>query len=1075
MRSNESVIDNENVVLLDQLKLHLPNTTRASIAVGYFFISGFAEIMNSFEKIEKSDNPDHVIRLLISPITNRITAEALLASNESFGDVQRMASTSINDGKKKAVGQVRDSLGHMPQSRQDQDAVARLIDLIRKKKLQVRVYTKAQLHAKAYIFELDNPQLPRMSIVGSSNLSISGIREHTELNLRTNVDNDSEKLLEWFDRHWEESEEFTEEMSNIMDDSWVKTRTPQDVYHKAVLHEHGTLDDIDGGDVEGIGPLKLFDFQKMAVANAISKINEYGGVIIADVVGTGKSYIGSMILKYLKEKNRSKPLIICPPHLIDMWKNYMTIFDVHAEVVSRYKIGMEDNILQRYTNCDVVLVDESHNFRNRNNAYDALYSFMEQQPDDSCIIMLTATPISNSVNDLKNQLKLFPADRISNVPPLGNTNLDEYFKGAEQAHQLTPEGEDRIREMLRHVLIRRTRKQIQDNFAKKDGDRYYLESESGRKYFPRRKLDNPKEYDIDMVYQNSFEKIQKYIESLKLARYTPGNYIKEEYRNTTHPQYKKYNDLTTSMLSLTGIVRTVLLKRMESSIAAFTSSVNNYEKGSDKFLDYLKDGIVPIGKDYQDRIYKSVMYDDEEYDYGDELGPSAYDIEAFDIDRWKADIVSDIATFNSMLNLLPKKEKFHKFDDKVHTLLNILESRKDQKILLFTESRVTAQYIYSYLKEKMPDTRMEQIDSKKSSREKNEFIRRFDPVNNNADVPPERQLDLLISTDVLSEGVNLQAGKTAINYDFHWNPVRLIQRVGRIDRIGSEHDTVDIINFLPTAKIDEHLGLRERVAGKIETIRKIIGQGQNILEASEIVDSSAVVDIYSGQDSVLDKSSDSILDLIQTAAELDAEKIRGNDELRKKIENLPLGIRSATGSGILLVACEADERILLDGGIISTKTFRRHYKIQDGNITKMTASSFLKELGDGSNKSKVPVDSQHGDMLNDAWKKFTRDVKNEQARRQTVKLQTYFERKLQTIAEDDVIGRRAMRLVPKITQMMVTNRQPYRNLNDLRRRINKESLDDAAIIEQLESILKRPYHYRREVGRPRILYSMMVK
>ena len=1070
--SNESVIDNENVILLNQLQQHLPNTTRASIAVGYFFISGFAPIMDSFSKIEGSGNPDHVIRLLISPVTNRLTAEALLASNESFEYAQRKASTSIIDGKSIAKEQIRDSLGHMPQSLQDQKVVTKLVSLIRQKKLQVRVYTKERLHAKAYIFELDNPQLPRMSIVGSSNLSISGIKENTELNLRTNVDNDSEKLLEWFDRHWEEAEEFTEDMADVMDDSWITTRTPEEVYQKAALHEHGTLDEI---DVRESGHLKLFEFQKMAVANAISKINEYGGVIIADVVGTGKSYIGSMILKYLKENNRSKPLIICPPHLIDMWEKYMDEFRVDAKVLSRYKIGMEDNILQQYTNCDVVLVDESHNFRNRNNAYEALYSFMEQQPDDSCIIMLTATPISNSVNDLKNQLTLFPADSISNVPPLGNDSLDEYFKGVEQDHQLTQEGEDKIRDLLRYILIRRTRKQIQDNFAKKDGDRYYLESESGRKYFPKRNLNNPQEYDIDKVYQNSFERIQEYIESLKLARYTPGEYIKKEYRATTHPEYKKYNDLLTSMISLTGIVRTVLLKRMESSIAAFTSSVNNYAKGSDKFLEYLKDGIVPIGKDYQDRIYKSIMYDDEQYDSDDEPGKSAYDIEAFDTDQWKTDIISDIAVFEKMLKHLPNKEKFHRDDDKLHTLLKILQSRRGEKILLFTESRITAIYIYDYLKEKIPDVKIGQIDSMKSTKDKNSLICKFDPENNNSDVTPKNQLDILVSTDVLSEGVNLQAGKTVINYDFHWNPVRLIQRVGRIDRIGSKHDTVDVINFLPTTKIEEHLHLKERVATKIETIRKIIGHDQKILETSEIVDKDAVIDIYSGQDGVLDEATEGLLDIIQTASEIDAESIRGNTELKKQTEALPLGIRSATGSRRLLVACEADERMLLDDDVVHTKTFRRYYLVDGDVVTKMTASSFLKEMRDNSKKSSVWLDSQHEDMLNVAWKKFTRDVKNEQAKKRTIKLQTYFERKLRGITEDHDLGLRAKKIMPEIMRMMVTNRQPYRNLHDLRKRINKDSLDDKTILEQLESIFKNTYHYHKDIGKPRIIYSMRIQ
>ena len=1068
--SNESVIDNENVVLLDQLNTHLPNTTRASIAVGYFFISGFAAIMDSFAKIEESDDPNHVIRLLISPKTNRPTAEALLASNESLDDVRRKAETDHVDGQSVASQQIRDSLGHMPQTEQDRRAVLKLAELMRRGKLHVRVYTKAQLHAKAYIFELgDNSALPRFSIVGSSNLSISGIREHTELNLRTNVDNDTVKLLEWFDRHWEEAREFTEEMADLIRDSWIKDRSPVDVYRKAVMHEYGDLP-------REIGPesRQLFEFQRMAVLKALKMLEEYGGVIVADVVGTGKSFIGSMILKHLKDIKRAKPLIICPPHLIDMWKDYMLRFDIYAEVVSRYKIGMGGNILSRYTNCDVILVDESHNFRNRTNAYDALHAFMEQQSDDASIIMLTATPVSNGVTDLKNQLGLFPAERIRDIPPLGNTSLDEYFKGSEQDHRLTEEGEEKIRELLRHILIRRTRRQIRENYAKRDGERYYLELKSGeRRYFPKRNMTTPREYDIDKVYLSSFEAILDHVERLTMARYSPGDYIREEYQDTTHPQYKKYNDLANRMKSLIGMVRSGLLKRMESSIAAFAASVANYRKGSQKFLDLLKKGIVPIGKDYQDAIYKSIIYDDDEYDL-EELGESDYDIGAFDVARWRADLVHDIGEFGKILNYLPDEEDYPKFDDKFDSLLEIIRNR-DGKVLLFTESRVTAEYLHRRINAAMPGIRLGQIDSHKSAAEKRDMVGRFDPANNNASFSSQEELDILVSTDVLSEGVNLQAGRTVINYDFHWNPVRLIQRVGRIDRIGSKHETVDIVNFLPTTEVEAHLGLRERVSNKISTIRRIIGHDQTILEPTEKIDEEAVIDIYAGVEDVLDTDSEGILDMIQTTAEMDAEAIQNDEELRRKIAELPLGIKSSVGGergGKMLVACEADETLLRNGEVVDTKTFRRYYVVSDDGVQKVAASQFLARLGEAKGGAVRDAGPQQGSRTRDAWARFARDMKNEQARMRTTKLQTYFEKRLTRIAEDRKTGRRAMVLLPRVTRMMVSNKQPYTALHNLRKSINSDVLDDGQILGELEAILKEEYRYTREIGRPRILYSM---
>ena len=1069
--TNESVIDNENVILLDQLKEHLPDTYRASIAVGYFFISGFAEIMDSFNKIENSDNPDHVIRLLISPTTNRLTAEALLASNESFEDAQRKAATSNVNGRDVAAEQIKDTLGHMPQTANDYKAVAKLIQMIRSKKLYVRVYTRERLHAKAYIFELDNKQLPKMSIVGSSNLSISGIREHTELNLRTNVDNDSEKLLEWFDRHWDDAEEFTEEMADIMHDSWTNKRRPIDVYRKAVMHEYGDLpEDV----IDNVEARELFEFQKMAVLKSIRMLDAYGGVIVADVVGTGKSYIGSVILKYLKEAKGAKPLIICPPHLIDMWKDYMSMFDIYAEVISRYKIGMDDNVLNHYTNCDAILVDESHNFRNKTNSYEALHGFMERQRDDSYIVMLTATPVSNGVTDLKNQLNLFPAERVKDIPPLGNTSLEEYFKGTEKEHSLTPEGEDKIRELLRHILIRRTRRQIREKYAKQDGKRYYLEMENGeKKYFPERNLTTPREYDIDKVYLSSFDDVLRHIENLTMARYSPGDYIKDEYRKTTHPEYKKYNDLANRMKSLIGMVRSGLLKRMESSIAAFETSVNNYAEGSQKFLDFLKKDIVPIGKDYQDAIYKSIAYDDDLYDF-DNLGKSDYSIDAFDVVKWRADLVHDIGEFDKILNYLPDEKDYSESDDKFDSLLEVIRNR-DEKILLFTESRVTAKYLFKRITKELPDIRVDQIDSLKSSADKRKLVGRFDPINNNMP-KPEEELDMLVSTDVLSEGVNLQAGRTVINYDFHWNPVRLIQRVGRIDRIGSKHETVDIINFLPTTKIESHLGLQERVASKIDTIRRVIGHDQVILEPSEKIDKDAVIDIYAGVEDVLDLDSEGILDMVQTVAELDAEEIQNDGALKRKIVSLPLGIRSSVGGNKMLVACEADETLFRNDEKIDAKTFRRYYMVTDDTVQKMTASSFLKLLGDAKDKAVQDTGPNYNGFVRDAWAKFTRDMKNEQAKKRITKLQSFFEKKLNAISDDEVLGRRAQLLLPRIKAMMVNNKKPHTTLHNLRKKINSDDLDSTKIIGNLESIFKdeKKYRYRREIGKPRILYSMEI-
>jgi ERCC4-related helicase len=1084
MSDNDIVIDNENIILQDKLQEYLVDTNQASIAVGYFFISGFAEIMDSLKKMEDSKDPEHMMRLLISPTTNRRTAEAMLAGNEAYEETK--IKSKIPEEAEKSVEktrvEVKKTLEYMPQSEKESLAVKKLIDLIRKKKLQVKVYTKVQLHAKAYIFELDNKHLERVAIVGSSNLSISGIKQHAELNINTVHPHLAQEVKEWFDRHWndESCKEFTEDIAEILEYSWAgKGNTPSDVYGKAVLHEHEEkYDEFLIGDLESdmTSAVKLFDFQEKAVNNAIKKLEDYGGVIIADVVGMGKTFMGSAILKYLRKNDRSKPLIICPPHLRSMWEGSLKKFGISGEIESRYKIGMEGNILQNYTHCDVILIDESHNFRNSTtNAYKALLAFMEEKTDDSKVIMLSATPISNSIKDLKNQLKLFPSERLEKIPPLGSTTLDEYFKKTEDETGITPEGTEKIRELLKYVLIRRTRTQIIEKYAKPDGDRWYLEHIDGKKYIPKRMLKNPEEYDADKVYNNSYELIENTIRDLMMARYAPGKYVKEEFVNE-----KKYQDLLQTTKPLVGIVRTSLLKRMESSIKAFDTSVNTYLDGYKLFRKQLDNGIIPVGKEFRDEIYKKLQYEDD-YDLNLTDIESIYEIEKFDVELWKKDLEDDIIKFSSISGLLGREE-FEKRDDKLHKLRDLIKTH-NEKILIFSESAVTVKYIYRYLHKEFPEKKIEHIDSKQETGKKNEFVKRFDPKNNDAKISKDQELQILISTDVLSEGVNLHAGKIVINYDFHWNPVKLIQRVGRVDRIGSEHEFIEIFNFLPTSKIDATLSLKDKVANKIKTIRKIIGHDQQILEETEIIDLTSISPIYNPDEKNNDALNPTlgILDMEESNSEKHADEIKKNEIELEYFKKLPFGIRSISGKGKLLIACEAEEIIVDQNGItISKQTFRKHYEVIAGVANPISSTLFLKQVGINSKKTSIKVDPDYDEFVNTAWIKFNRDMKNAKAKNKILKHQEYFDKALKRIGTNvPSLAKRAMPLSSFVMKPMRGNYQPYRRLIDLHKKIDGDVNNDfdIMIIEELEKIMKSEYgkiSYRKEITKPKILYSIMV-
>ena len=1094
---SENIIDNEHNILLDHLRADLPQAHRTSIAVGYFFISGFAQIMDKLDKIENSNDPNHVMRLLISPTTNRATAEALLASNESMDAVKRSVITG-EESEEKSVeivkNQIKQTIEYMPQISQDKMAAIKIRDLIKRKKLQIKVYTKEQLHAKVYILEQDVPSMPRLAIIGSSNLSISGIKEHTELNLKINHSEDTKGLLQWFDCHWNEQscKEFTREVADIIQESWAGTeRSPSDVYHKAILHEHEKkFEDLKIKDRDLTRRAKkLLKFQSVAVSDAINKLEDYGGVMISDVVGTGKTLIGTAIIKYLVENHNSKPLIICPPHLIDMWKDYLKDYNIHGDAISRYKIATDDSLLDGYTNCDVILIDESHNFRHSStNSYKALKSFMDEKTDESRIIMLSATPISNKLTDLKNQLELFPKDMLTRIPVLSSKTLHEYFKGAEVDGTITQKGIDDTRELLRHILIRRTRQQIIEKYADFDEEKklHYIIVDGEKNYFPNRNLKNPSEYNINKVYNDSFQDIDDTLKNLSLARYNPGKFIKDEYVDNPDPKYDKYRDLKSHSLSLVGIVRTSLLKRVESSIQAFSDSVNNYTQSHQKFKKLLRNDVVPIGKDFQDIIYRTITDSDYDAYEGDiENIKSYYEIDAFHKDDWICEIQKDMDKFAKMAGYLQSSSDFTRHDDKLHILVDLLKVRNKDKILIFSESASTARYIANYLKtnkvqKEIGNRIVDQIDSK-NNKSKNEIVWRFDPVNNNKPHKniKEKVIDILVSTDVLSEGVNLQSGRVVINYDFHWNPVRLIQRVGRVDRIGTKHDEIEIINFLPTTEGEQSLQLRDKVAQKIQLIKRIMGSDYQILESTETLDPYSITNIYTCDDNVFDTKSSGILDIEDTKAEQEAENIKKNKKQFDMLKNMPYGIRSAVGNDKLLVACEAKEIIINEelSKEVSNRIFRQHYEVSsEGKLEEIFATKFLELLGNGAFITPSKIDSKYDELIAVAWKEFSRKVKYA-APHKPLKHQKFFKDKLEDISQSLGEDKVSYDLKEFIGQRMIVNHQPYKKLIEIHEEIDRGENEHKVVLQKLNDLCNEHSQtkYTKKVSKPRILYSMMIK
>ena len=1073
--TDDRVIDNKKIILEDQLVHILPDTKKASIAVGYFFISGFSSIVDYFEKINNSPDKNHKVRILMSPTTDQRTAEALIESNEHLQSIEKKISQNgypsqdnINEKISDTNTKVKQSLEYMPQTDSDQDVVSKLLSMVKNKKLQVRVYIKEKLHAKAYIFELDNNQLPAIAIVGSSNMSISGIREHSELNLKTREPSDAVKLLEWFDEHWSESEPFTKELADIMTNSWAgKKRQSIDVYHKALAHEFKhKFDQKTELEIIKVNTMKLFDFQKDAVIDSISSLEKYGGIIVADVVGLGKSYIGSTILKYLQERDKTNALIICPPHLILMWEEYSDANNINAKIISRGKLGRDNFSLDKYSNCNLVLIDESHNFRNTNTkSYNMLESFMIK--NNPKVIMLTATPLSNDLLDIKHQLKLFPNGNETSIPPADEVGLDAFFKRFSK--EKLDINKEEFRDFLQHVMIRRTRKYIIENYADRDeNDKPYITVNEKRQYFPKRDMSNPEQYDIDKVYIGKYDSIEQLLgnKSLKLARYVPGKYLLPEYQND-----EKYVDLFKSSISLEGLIRTSLLKRMESSVAAFASSIEHYKLGCERFIEYLREGKMPIGKEFSKEIYDTIIdisEGEEDIDFKMPDIISKYDIKAFDIDQLQEDIINDIAKFNEIESRIPKNKE--KDDDKLHKLKELIQTNINKKILVFTESKVTADYIGSYIKKEIKELSDKMAIVSSSSEKKMNIVKRFDPEHNPGKESVDNPISLLISTDVLAEGVNLQTGQMVINYDFHWNPTKLIQRVGRIDRIGSNHEKIEIINFLPNPQLEKSLNLKKIVESKIGKIHDIIGMGNPILTNTEQVNTDAMYAVYDERnDDILD--TDDILSFQASKFETDVRQIRNTGKWQD-IESLPYGIRSTVGNRKLLISCEA---INPNG-----TAFRRYYEVgSDLNAKKTTAGIVLSKIKEYTNTESKDDANDYNKRIKAAWEQFILDMNHVKIRQPKPRsYQKWFSTKLIEISQRNPHREKDISRLVKFSRHPILDRTLDTKMKNLYKSAQK-GVGDMKFLEELELIHDEHIDdiketRREEITKPKILYSMMV-
>jgi superfamily II DNA or RNA helicase len=949
--------------LLSRFKSTLKDTQLFDVLVGYFRASGFYQLYDALEPVEK-------IRILVGLSVDRdsydmiqyhhqmgmIDYESHKRTKKAFQENLKAEIENSDELDNRLELGIRKFIEFLQANCQDPE-----IDKAfhgNGKKLEIRAYPSKNIHAKVYIgkFKPEDRDYGFV-ITGSSNFSESGFVANREFNVELRTKRDVLFAEEQFNTLWQESVDISEDfIDTIQKKTWLNDQiSPYELYLKLIyeyLEEDINLNDhFEPFLPDGFMELK---YQKQAATQAKKILETYNGVFLADVVGLGKTFITALLLQQLQ----GRTLVICPPVLIPYWKDSLFDFGIRSFVVE--SLGKLEHIikkgLERY---DYIVVDEAHRFRNENTqSYASLLDICRGKK----VILVTATPLNNTVDDIFAQLKLFQAPKNSTIP--GIPNLEKYFAGfrtkLSKVEKADPQYKKLIKEVsndirnsvLRHVMVRRTRSDVMTYFSQ--------DMKMQGLTFPD--LDNPQK--IVYTYEGDLEEIFKEtiisLQEFTYARYTPLLYY---IGNKTLSEFERQQQK-----NIGGFMKGILVKRLESSFHAFRQSVDRFIISYEKFIAMYHSGTVYISKKVD--VYDLIESDNIERLEGfvEEEKAQKYDSKDF-----KKEFVSKLEFDLALLQKIQKHWKNVNADPKLEKFiieLKAIAALKNNKLVIFTESKETGDYIYDALIDEYPEKVMfyssaggRHSDKKLTS---NHAISReiIDENFNPNSKDQKEELKILIATDVLAEGINLHRSNVLINYDLPWNPTRVLQRAGRVNRLGSKFSKVHIFNFFPTTQSDAHLGLEVNITNKIQMFHDILGEDAKYLSEGEEFASQELFNTlnsksaYSGEDG----EGDSELKYLEMMRKIRDEQ----PDLFEKIKNLPKKARS----GFQKTNIEANQLVTF----FRIGKLKKFYTMQSGKSNEITFFDAVNDLEclPETKKASIPSDFYH--LLDINKKRFELDT-----------------------------------------------------------------------------------------------------
>lgn len=890
------------------------------IATGCFEVGGLLALDGKWQLLDK-------IRILMGSETTHRTRKALL-------DAVMSSAKEILDASLEAEKNGNPFLHGVPA----------ILEALRSRQIECRVYDKDKFHAKAYITHAKLEVVGSQALVGSSNFTLPGLTKNIELNIQVQSAREVAQLQEWFETHWNEGSEVTDSIIETIN-RHTRLYSPFDVYAKA-LQEFFRGHELTANEWDETRSKmfpRLDQYQKEAYWALMKIARQHGGACLCDGVGLGKTFVGLMLIERMILHEGKRVVLFAPKATKEgVWEPHLREWLPHIggvagndfsnlAVFSHTDLGRTGDFPERFHRiaelADVVLIDEAHHFRNPGirgdenhqrepSRYYLLYDLLDNAIRQKTVVMLTATPINNRLSDFRHMVELFTRrEETYFTRTLGIANLRAHFNRMEKnlrerlgdneadASEHMTEAQELLSSdtIFRHLVVQRSRAYARESQIRETGE---------AASFPERKPPQVAAYSIRKTYGRLLDMFEKAFTRknplFTLPMYYPLHWYKGSDNGIDPFEENRQQQVV-------GLIRTQFLKRFESSVAAFELSCDrlmrkllafvdvNSETDSEKkrFERWKMQHAEILG--YAAQRHLDLWGQEGDEDEDDDIIPQELldSIEHLDRTHYNVEemLSETILDLDLIVQFLEEARKFEaRHDDKLQKLVRLLKSKEvaEQKILIFTEFADTARYLKCQLDGAGIDG-VSQVDSATKAN-RADIIQRFSPYYNgtsSAALAAGRrpEIRVLISTDVLSEGLNLQDASRMINYDIHWNPVRLMQRIGRVDRrmnpevekrlvadhpeVKTSRGKVSFWNFLPPHELNDILSLYTTVTRKTLMISKALGiEGRKLLRPEDIYDDLKVLngfnEEYEGQRTTLEDMHLEYQTLLKDDAELEA-------------------------------------------------------------------------------------------------------------------------------------------------------------------------------------------------------------